>query len=446
MSLKDGSEDELDLEQSLFEDEANDSTSNWKPIDHVIHDTLELDTLESNSEKEKTEVGPKDMDIATDSEDDPPSPGPKEPSQSPPKDDERKINPSKLIQKREHEKKEVTKNNTVTERPVSKEDQDLEKTEKSESEKEIDDDEIDDELDMDALRKAALQSLGSRSREVGRKDSAGSRSRSPSEGSENEGDDDLENMRRKLLADRAKRTPGDLRSKLSTKPEKFHLNPAPFQASPQKPLFTNLQFTVTNQKTRPLTVVKSVSRSKPEAINVGGGFKITRTVKNDNATNPNDIIIDPRDSSDEEEVEEDQKTFSSIHRSRKRRKSSRAVFQTASDIVVDDRSDDSLEEISSESEPEEITVIRKPTRSKIQKAQQKTSRRSPTPERKSRSSRSRRSRDRDRSRSRERKPTRVRKTGNKDLDEKFERIRRENERLEKRAKLIEYEKRKYGYK
>ena len=59
MSLKDGSEDELDLEQSLFEDEANDSTSNWKPIDHVIHDTLELDTLESNSEKEKTEVGPK---------------------------------------------------------------------------------------------------------------------------------------------------------------------------------------------------------------------------------------------------------------------------------------------------------------------------------------------------------------------------------------------------
>ena len=54
---------------------------------------------------------------------------------------------------------------------------------------------------------------------------------------------------------------------------------------------------------------------------MGGGFKITRTVKNDNATNPNDIIIDPRDSSDEEEVEEDQKTFSSIHRSRKRRKS-----------------------------------------------------------------------------------------------------------------------------
>ena len=46
------------------------------------------------------------------------------------------------------------------------------------------------------------ESLGSRSREVGRKDSAGSRSRSPSEGSENEGDDDLENMRRKLLADR----------------------------------------------------------------------------------------------------------------------------------------------------------------------------------------------------------------------------------------------------
>ena len=73
-------------------------------------------------------------------------------------------------------------------------------------------------------------------------------------------------------------------------------------------------------------------------------------------------------------------------------------------------------------------------------------RRSPTPERKSRSSRSRRSRDRDRSRSRDRKPTRVRKTGNKDLDEKFDRIRRENERLEKRAKLIEYEKRKYGYK
>ena len=56
MSLKEASEDELDLEQSLLEDEGNESTSNWKPIDQ---DALELDTLETASEKEKTEVGPK---------------------------------------------------------------------------------------------------------------------------------------------------------------------------------------------------------------------------------------------------------------------------------------------------------------------------------------------------------------------------------------------------
>jgi hypothetical protein len=44
------------------------------------------------------------------------------------------------------------------------------------------------------------------------------------------------------------------------------------------------------------------------------------------------------------------------------------------------------------------------------------------------------------------KKAKVRKTGDDEFDKKMDRIRRENERLEQKAKLVQAEKRKYGYK
>merc|ERR1711957_586939 len=94
--------------------------------------------------------------------------------------------------------------------------------------------EKDEEVDMDALRAAAIKSLGT-NKEKESKDTFDSRSQTPSEG-ESGGEDDLESMRRLLLAQRAEKCPGDLRAKLRTKRkgvdegvkgDTYYLNPSP---------------------------------------------------------------------------------------------------------------------------------------------------------------------------------------------------------------------------
>ena len=118
------------------------------------------------------------------------------------------------------------------------------------------------------------------------------------------------------LYGRAQKCPGDLRAKLSTKKsgapvksDNFHLNPLPLKRA----ALPNLQFTVDNAP----KVKKIVSAASYSPL------VITRTVKNESVRNPNAIIIDTRDSSDEEDEAEVEKKVNAIHHkhTRKRRRS-----------------------------------------------------------------------------------------------------------------------------
>lgn len=308
MSVKDDLEDDLDLEKDLEEDSLEKSK-----------DELELETEEKLDELEHST----------------------------------EIKESEPVAEIEAEKEESEQELPQTENTANEDDEEI-----------VTHDEEDD-CDMDVLRAQALKSLGSnKPRKNEDRDSQGSRSPSRSD-SENEGD--LENMRRMLLAQRAANKPGDLRSRLSTKKvkpveplnEKFYINPSPLKK------VANLQFTI--KRVSP-PIQKKIENN---IQNANLSFNITRTVKNEQARNPNSLIIDTRDSSEEEENQNQVKVIPKIVQSlhskqtAKKRRSSRAVFQSVSDIVVED---ESLDEISdSEDTADEILIvkeIRKPKKEK----------------------------------------------------------------------------------
>jgi len=111
-------------------------------------------------------------------------------------------------------------------------------------------------------------------------------------------------MRRLLLAQRAEKCPGDLRSKIGRKPK----NPENVEK------LENTEKIEINSE----PIKKPIKRQKPKFKPV---LTITRTVKNEQARNPNSMIIDTRDSSDEDD---ENKVIQSIHKTkvtRKRRRS-----------------------------------------------------------------------------------------------------------------------------
>jgi hypothetical protein len=110
------------------------------------------------------------------------------------------------------------------------------------------------------------------------------------------------------LNNRAANKPGDLRSRLSTKKvkpveplnEKFYINPSPLKK------VANLQFTI--KRVSP-PIQKKIENN---IQNANLSFNITRTVKNEQARNPNSLIIDTRDSSEEEENQNQVKVIPKI--------------------------------------------------------------------------------------------------------------------------------------
>lgn len=304
--------------------------------------------------------------------------------------------------------------------------------------------------EMERLRKEALSSKNSsrrrhsssrssrsdRDRRKTRRDSCESRS--------NSDDDALTEMRRKLLADRAQRKPNDLRARLARgKQISAFINP---NLSPKQPVTikdqANNQIQFPNFKVG-RTVVNSGSKPVPESkpkreiiSESKSKFKITRTVKNE--ISKSDIIIDTRDSTDSDERIEVNLKGS---KKSKKGKSSRSVFQTASEMYVES-ADDSLDEITSESESSEgdqMYVLKAGDKRGVTKKIKKSKKRDQSPILKSSITREIRSIAKSDSK-------KAKKMTDKEveLERKMDRIRRDNEKREKRARLVEKERRKYG--
>ena len=112
-------------------------------------------------------------------------------------------------------------------------------------------------------------------------------------------------MRRALLTQRAQRCPDDLRAKLilgrkKDSPKKtIHVNPDPF--SRRIPKESETESEAEDEKPEPEIIRQPI-------------LSIKRTVKNEQARNPNSIIIDTWDSSDEEEDE-----IKIVHKRKRRR-------------------------------------------------------------------------------------------------------------------------------
>jgi len=272
----------------------------------------------------------------------------------------------------------------------------------------------------DEMEKLRLEALNSQKQKRSRPDSCGT---NDSE------DDELTAMRRELLAQRAQKKPNDLRARLGKRNKvSAFINP---HVTPKKPVtVSKMQFpnfevnrTVDNSNGKKREIV-SETKSK---------FKITRTVKNEISSAAQFAYSD----SDEIEV-----NLKPTKKSKKTK--ARAVFENAAEMKV--QSEESLDELSSESESSEsddnraqmfvlkagdkrgvVKKVKSPSRSK------KSKKESPKAARESRIVK-----DKGKSKKRSEKED--------ELEKKMERIRRDNEKREKRAKLIEKEKRKYSSK
>merc|ERR1711892_97115 len=315
-----------------------------------------------------------------------------------------------------------------------------------------DDDQVDRESDDDEMEKLRREALNSKKKKK-RKDSCGT--------PDSEDDDALTAMRRELLAQRAQKKPNHLRARLGQRRQQqkqvsAFINP---HVTPKKPVtVSRMQFpNFEVKRTVDNKVDAAVPSKKREIVSeTKSKFKITRTVKNEvsgggGITDKNQSVAY---SDAEDEIEVNLKHTAS--KKSKKSKTSRAVFENASEMN-ELESDESLDDITSDSESSEsddnkaqmfvlkagdkrgvVKKVKSPSKSKKSKSKE-----SPKP-RQSRTVKDKSTTGRSKSPASSSSKSKRKSEKEDELEKKMERIRRDNEKREKRARLVEREKRKYS--
>merc|ERR1712106_847922 len=297
-----------------------------------------------------------------------------------------------------------------------------------------DDDQVDRGSDDDEMEKLRREALNSKKKKK-RKDSCGT--------PDSEDNDALTAMRRELLAQRRQQQ----------KQVSAFINP---RVTPKKPVtVSRMQFpNFEVKRTVDNKVDAAVPSKKREIVSeTKSKFKITRTVKNEvsgggGITDKNQSVAY---SDAEDEIEVNLK-----HTASKKSKTSRAVFENASEMN-ELESDESLDDITSDSESSEsddnkaqmfvlkagdkrgvVKKVKSPSKSKKSKSKE-----SPKP-RQSRTVKDKSTTGRSKSPASSSSKSKRKSEKEDELEKKMERIRRDNEKREKRARLVEREKRKYS--